>query len=115
MIVLINNAGILERVIRIHETDPNEWWRTYEVNVRGTFLPTRAALQLALAKPQRPVNLTIINTSSVGSAATWPGFSSYQPGKSAINRFTEFIHFEYEAEGVRAFAYHPGSSRLFLS
>jgi NAD(P)-dependent dehydrogenase (short-subunit alcohol dehydrogenase family) len=108
MIVLINNAGTGERILRIHESDANDWWRAYEVNMRGTFLPTRAALQLALKKPERPVNLTIINTSSRGSTGTMPGFSGYAPGKSAINRFTEFIHFEYEQEGVRAFAYHPG-------
>jgi NAD(P)-dependent dehydrogenase (short-subunit alcohol dehydrogenase family) len=51
---------------------------------------------------------TIINTSSIGSIATFPGLSSYQPTKTVINRFTEFIHFEYETEGIRAFAYHPG-------
>jgi NAD(P)-dependent dehydrogenase (short-subunit alcohol dehydrogenase family) len=80
----------------------------------GTFLPTRAVLQLALAKPERPVDLTIINTSSIGAAGTRPGFSAYQPGKSAINRFTEFIHFEYEDEGVRTFAYHPGQFVVFF-
>jgi NAD(P)-dependent dehydrogenase (short-subunit alcohol dehydrogenase family) len=114
MAVLINNAGVLERAIRIHECDPDEWWRTYEVNMLGTFLPTRAALQLALAKPERPVNLTIINTSSMGSAATLLGYSAYQPGKSTINRFTEFIHFEYEDEGVRTFAYNPGQLDVSL-
>jgi NAD(P)-dependent dehydrogenase (short-subunit alcohol dehydrogenase family) len=56
------------------------------------------------------VNLTIVNTSSIGSAMTTPAFSSYQASKSAVNRFTEFIHFEYEAEGVRAFSIHPGVS-----
>jgi NAD(P)-dependent dehydrogenase (short-subunit alcohol dehydrogenase family) len=108
MIVLINNAGTGERLARIHESDADDWWRTYEVNMRGTFLPTRAALQLALKKPERPVNLTIINTSSLASSSTMPGFSGYATGKTAINRFTEFIHFEYEEEGVRTFAYHPG-------
>ena len=104
--------------------------------MKGTYIPTREALRRALAKDARPVNLvilsvfmvplrarlltrvtlkTIINTSSVGSAATWPGFSSYQPGKSAVNRFTEFIHFEYEDTGVRTFAYHPGSLRVSIT
>jgi NAD(P)-dependent dehydrogenase (short-subunit alcohol dehydrogenase family) len=39
---------------------------------------------------------------------TVPGRSSYQTTKSAVNRFTEFVHFEYEDEGIRAFAVHPG-------
>ena len=95
--------------------------------MKGTYVPTREALRRALTKDARPVNLvmlmvtpcvciltrctlkTIINTSSIGAAGTRPGFSSYQPNKSAINRFTEFVHFEYEDVGVRTFAYHPGS------
>jgi NAD(P)-dependent dehydrogenase (short-subunit alcohol dehydrogenase family) len=72
--------------------------------IRGTFYIG------AGSGPGSHVNLTIINISSIGSAMTTPTFSSYQAGKSAVNRFTEFIHFEYEAEGVRAFSIHPGLS-----
>jgi NAD(P)-dependent dehydrogenase (short-subunit alcohol dehydrogenase family) len=108
--VVINNAGILEPTLRVHEADPAEWWNTWDVNVKGTFLVTRAALRAALARPARPVELTVLNTSSLGSVTTRLGASSYQSGKSAINRFTEFVHFEYEDEGVRAFCYNPGSS-----
>jgi NAD(P)-dependent dehydrogenase (short-subunit alcohol dehydrogenase family) len=114
MLVLINNAGILEHTARIHDTDPNEWWRTYDVNIRGTFLPTRAVLQRVLEKPERPVDLTIINTTSITSISTSPGFSAYAPSKSAVNRFTEFIHFEYEGEGVRTFSFHPGHAHHAL-
>jgi NAD(P)-dependent dehydrogenase (short-subunit alcohol dehydrogenase family) len=108
--VLINNAAALEMPARIHEADPAVYWRTWEVNVKGTFLPTRAALRTALARPQRPVNLTVLNTSSIGAAGTRLGASAYQPTKSAVNRFTEFLHFEYAPEGVRAFAFHPGAA-----
>jgi NAD(P)-dependent dehydrogenase (short-subunit alcohol dehydrogenase family) len=52
---------------------------------------------------------TIVNTSSLVAAMTIPGRSSYQTTKTSINRFTEFVHFEYEAEGIRTFAYHPGA------
>jgi NAD(P)-dependent dehydrogenase (short-subunit alcohol dehydrogenase family) len=107
--VLINNAGVLESRARIHEVDVAEYWRMWEVHVKGTFLPTRAALRTALGRPARPVDLTIINTSSTGAVMTMARMSAYQGAKSAINRFTEFVHFEYEAEGVRAFAYHPGA------
>jgi NAD(P)-dependent dehydrogenase (short-subunit alcohol dehydrogenase family) len=52
---------------------------------------------------------TIVNTSSMVAAMTAPGSSSYQLSKSAVNRFTEFVHFEYEDEGIRTFAFHPGA------
>jgi NAD(P)-dependent dehydrogenase (short-subunit alcohol dehydrogenase family) len=113
--VLVNNAGYSEPWKRIHEADPAQWWKAWDVNIRGTFLPTRAALQAALARPERPVQLTVINTSSIGSVKTRPGASAYQNTKTAVNRFTEFLHFEYEVEGVRTFALHPGMFRGDMS
>ncbi|KAM0750298.1 putative oxidoreductase [Meredithblackwellia eburnea MCA 4105] len=104
--VLINNAGYLENWLKIGETTPDDWFKTWEVNVKGTFIPTRAFLrQIEATKRTKPV--TIINTSSAGSINTAPGASSYQATKSAVNRFTEYLHYEYP-ETVRTFAYHPG-------
>jgi NAD(P)-dependent dehydrogenase (short-subunit alcohol dehydrogenase family) len=108
ILVLINNAGYMEPRKRIHEASASDWWRAYEVNVKGTFLPTHQVIRIALSRPLRPINLTIINTSSIASHLTSPGGSGYQTTKSAVNRFTEFLHFEYEAEDIRVFAYHPG-------
>jgi NAD(P)-dependent dehydrogenase (short-subunit alcohol dehydrogenase family) len=103
--------------------------------VKGTYVPTREAIRRALASDSKP-NLvrscslahplrhatmlitseqTIINTSSSVSTMTTPGRSAYSPSKSAVNRLTEFVHFEYEAEGIRTFAYHPGAIQTKLS
>ncbi len=68
-------------------------------------MPTHFLLKRHVADPKP---LTIINTSSVGAIGTRPGFSGYQPSKTAVNRFTEFIHVEYGNQGVRTFAIHPG-------
>lgn len=103
-----------------------------QVNVKGTYTVSREAIRRALSVSSRP-NLvsitlvasttkeiyravqTIINTSSVAAGNTRLGFSSYGSSKSAINRFTEFLHFEYEYQGIRVFAYHPGSSHHTFS
>jgi NAD(P)-dependent dehydrogenase (short-subunit alcohol dehydrogenase family) len=105
--VLVNNAGYLEHNIPLAEADTTEWWHTWEVNIKGTYLLTTHFL-----KNYRGAG-TIINTSSIGSILTSPGFSAYQPGKTAINRITDFIHMEYP--NVRAFAYHPGSVETELA
>jgi NADP-dependent 3-hydroxy acid dehydrogenase YdfG len=42
-----------------------------------------------------------INASSIAPHLMSSGASGYQTEKSAVNRFMEFLHFEYEAEGVR--------------
>ena len=105
--ILINNAGTAESYRPLVEADTTEWWSTWEVNVKGTYLPTTYFL-----RKYGSVG-TIINTSSMGSIGTTPGFSAYQPGKTAINRLTDFIHAEYS--NVRAFAFHPGGVRTELA
>lgn len=71
-------------------------------DTQGTYIPTRELL-IRLEKSPRATPVTIINTSSLGSMVTLPGRSSYQSSKSAINRFTEFVHVEYP-DTVRTFA-----------
>ena len=44
-----------------------------------------------------------------------PGASGYQAGKTAINRFTEFVYEEYKDKGIRVFAYHPGGVKTTLA
>jgi len=97
--VLINNAGVLEPCIPVHEQDPDTWLRTWDVNVRGTFLPIYSLLS-------RQRDGYIINTSSVGSIGTRPGFSAYQPSKTAINRISDFL--DKENPDMKVMAYHPG-------
>ena len=43
-----------------------------------------------------------------------PDFSAYQPSKTAVNRFAEFVNAQYGDKGVRAFAYHPGTCSACL-
>ena len=105
--VLVNNAGYLEHNVSLAETDTSEWWYTWEVNVKGTYLTTKYFL-----KNYQGLG-TIINTSSIGSIITSPGFSAYQPTKTAVNRITDFIHQEYP--NVRVFAYHPGGVQTELA
>jgi NAD(P)-dependent dehydrogenase (short-subunit alcohol dehydrogenase family) len=36
--ILINNAGYLSSFTKMCDEDPAEWWRTWEVNVKGKLL-----------------------------------------------------------------------------
>ena len=97
--VLVNNAGVLEPCIFMGEQDPEVWMRTWDVNIRGMFLTMHAFIN-------RHPRGYIINTSSVGSISTRPGFSAYQPSKTAVNRIADFLDKEYE--DLKVYAYHPG-------
>ncbi|KAK9321521.1 hypothetical protein V1517DRAFT_326122 [Lipomyces orientalis] len=102
--ILVNNAGYLEEWKPLAKTDPAEWWKSWEVNVKGVYLMTRAFLPLLLQGGEK----TIVNVSSVGAHIIRPSASAYQTAKFALLRFTEFVATEYADQGVVAFAIHPG-------
>jgi NAD(P)-dependent dehydrogenase (short-subunit alcohol dehydrogenase family) len=45
--VLVNNAGLIDMTM-IKDSDPETWWRVWEVNVKGPYLVARAFLPLML-------------------------------------------------------------------
>ena len=82
--VLVNNAGVCEQLRPLAETDPSEWWRTWEINLHGVYLTTRAVLPHMLKQTSGG---TIITISSVSSILTLPGLSAYNGSKTAVNRW----------------------------
>ena len=104
--ILINNAGYLEEGIPIVDSDPDDYWKTWEVNYRGLYWMTKAFLPLLLRSEGGMK--TIINVSSMGALALRPGGSAYQTSKFAMLRFTEFVMVEYASQGVLCYAVHPG-------
>ncbi|GJJ71424.1 hypothetical protein EMPS_03774 [Entomortierella parvispora] len=102
--ILVNNAGYTEEWTPIVESNSSEWWKTWEINIKGVYLMTRAFLPLLLQGSLK----TIINVSSTGAHNTRVGASAYQTSKFALLRFTEFIAVEYGNQGIIAIAIHPG-------
>ena len=103
--VLLINAGKLSMGPLIADTDPEEWWETWNVNLRGPYLVSRAFLPLMLKGGDK----TIVTTTSVGAHVVLPGVSAYQDSKLAVLRLMEFVNKEYADQGVTAFAVHPGN------
>jgi len=103
--ILLINAGILGSPALIADSDPEKWWETWNVNLRGPYLVSRAFLPLMLKGGDK----TIITTSSVGAHVVAPAMSAYQDSKLAVLRFMEFVTKEYADKGVIAFAIHPGN------
>lgn len=71
--ILVNNAAWLDAYRPMGETDVDDWWYTWEVNVRGVFLMTHAFLPLLLKSKER----TVVNLTSVGAHLAFPGVSFY--------------------------------------
>lgn len=62
--VLVNNAGAIGPWVPVVESDVDEWWRTWEVNVKGVYMMDRAFIPLLLRS--RDGLKTIVTCSSAG-------------------------------------------------
>ncbi|KAJ7364949.1 hypothetical protein DFH08DRAFT_840442 [Mycena albidolilacea] len=109
--VLITNAGYLETWTPLTESDTKEWWRSWEVNIKGTYLTMRYLLPLVLKSETK----TLVTLSSAGGHNTIPGGSAYQTSKFATCRLTEFADAEYGDQGLVAISLHPGGVKTELA
>jgi NAD(P)-dependent dehydrogenase (short-subunit alcohol dehydrogenase family) len=103
--VLVNNAGVIGSRAPIADSNPESWWQVIDVNVRGSYLVSRAFLPLML----KTGDSYIVNVSSVGAHLISPGMSAYQISKLAILKFSQFLNTEYVDKGVTSFSIHPGN------
>lgn len=104
--ILINNAGIglYKSVI---ETSPEEWDNVMAVNVRGTFLCSKAVLPVMLKQGAG----TIINISSGAGKTGYPNLAAYCASKFGVLGFTESLAKEVSSQGIKVFAVCPGATK----
>ncbi|MGV9868184.1 SDR family oxidoreductase [Rhodococcus koreensis] len=115
--VVINNAGILRDRVLVNIED-EDWDLVVRVNMRGTFLVTRAAARYwrEESKAGRPVNASVVNTSSESGVFGNPGQANYAAAKAAIASLTQVSAKELERYGVRVNAILPQArTRLTVS
>ena len=108
---LINNASTLETHNFVQESDPIDWWQTWEVNTRGAYLVTKHLLPSILASEMK----TVVNLTSGMALMVVQGYSAYCPSKVATCRFTEFLASEYAEQGLVTMALEPGLTATKLA
>lgn len=114
--VLVNNAAVQEPYRKLLDADPDVYWRTWEVNVRGLFNTTRVFLPMLLASHKQHSGLcTIVNVASSGALSVRPGGASYRTSKLAILRWTEALQLEYGDEGLLTFCANPGAIKTSIT
>ncbi len=101
--VIVNNAGIW-RGGRVEETSVEHWDAVNDVNSKGVFLGTRAAIPALRAAGGG----SIVNVSSISGMVGNPRTSAYAASKGAVRVFTKATAIQYAAEGIRANSIHPG-------
>jgi 3-oxoacyl-[acyl-carrier protein] reductase len=85
--LLVNNAGRFGPIGPLAATDPDQWWQTLAVNLRGPLYCTRAVLPGMLSRGHG----RIVNVSSGAGFAAIPMLSAYAVSKAALYRLSETL------------------------
>jgi NAD(P)-dependent dehydrogenase (short-subunit alcohol dehydrogenase family) len=109
--ILVNNAGVAGEIKEEWLTDPEEWWRTLEVNLRGPYMFSRRALPGMIERRRG----RIINVSSGAALAISPYIGSYTTSKAALSQYSNVLARQLADTGVTVFAYAPGLVRTAMS
>ncbi|RRV20122.1 SDR family oxidoreductase [Stutzerimonas nitrititolerans] len=109
--VLVNNAGMLERQMRLDEMDAARLMRVFAVNVTGSFLCAREAVK-RMSTRYGGQGGAIVNVSSIAAKLGAPNeYIDYAAAKGAIDSMTLGLAKEVAAEGIRVNAVRPGVIR----
>jgi 3-oxoacyl-[acyl-carrier protein] reductase len=101
--ILVNNAGITRDNVIVRMRD-DQWDSVLSINLRGTFLFTRAAAR-PMMKGRRG---RIINIASVSGLMGNPGQANYSASKAGVIGLTRTVARELAARNVTVNAIAPG-------
>lgn len=104
--ILVNNAGV-SRLVKFEEMDDEMRDFHFDINIKGTWIVTKAALPY-----MKETGGSIINLSSVtGPMVADPGEVAYATTKAALIGFTKSLAVELASNKIRVNAILPGYIR----
>jgi NAD(P)-dependent dehydrogenase (short-subunit alcohol dehydrogenase family) len=108
---LVNNAGIVDRGMRVADMSAARIARMFAINVSGSFLCSREAVR-RMSTRLGGRGGAIVNVSSIASRLGGAGeYVDYAASKGAIDTLTVGLAKEVGAEGIRVNAVRPGIIR----
>lgn len=103
--VLINNAGIVDPIGHLQDTDPAAWGKLIDINLKGVMYGLHAAMPGMIAQGGG----TIINISSGAAHGPVEGWSAYCSSKAGVYMLTRAADKEARDKGLRIMGLSPGT------
>lgn len=103
--ILINNAGVIEPISRIADSDPQGWAHAADINYKGVYHGLRAAIPVMETQGSG----VIVNISSGAATSALEGWSHYCSAKAAALMLTRAAHLECAERGIRVVGLSPGT------
>ncbi|QGX97623.1 SDR family oxidoreductase [Roseovarius faecimaris] len=103
--ILINNAGVIEPISHLAASDPEDWGKVIDINLKGVYYGMRAAMPVM----QAAGGGTILTVSSGAAHNALEGWSHYCTSKAGAAMLTMCAHKEGAAHGIRAMGLSPGT------
>ncbi len=101
----VNNAGLIDPIARIADSDPEAWGAVVDVNLKGVYHGLRYAIPAMINTGAG----TVVNISSGAADSFLEGWSHYCATKAGVLRLTGVAHKEYAARGIRVIGLSPGT------
>lgn len=102
--ILVNNAG-LGHFAPVAEMTTGRWDEMFDVNLRGVFIATRAALPHLRKQGES----FVVNIASLAGKNTFANGSGYTATKWGLRAFSQCLMLEERKNGVRVLVVCPGS------
>jgi len=102
---LIGNAGVIEPIARIEDSQVAQWDRVIDVNLKGIYHGIRAVLPVMISQKSG----TIITMTSGAAHKPVEGWSAYCASKAGAAILTQCVDEENRKDGIRAMNLSPGT------
>ena len=102
--IVVNNAGVIEPIGPLTQSEPAAWQRNLAVNLVGAYHVLRAALPAMVERGHG----TVVNVSSGAAHRALEGWSAYCAAKAGLAMLTNSVALETAGSGIRVFGLSPG-------
>ncbi len=103
--VYVGNAGMIDPIGRLGDTDPDAWGRLIDINLKGVYYGMRAVMPGMIAQGHG----TILTVSSGAAHSPIEGWSAYCSSKAGAYMLTRAADAESRADGLRIMGLSPGT------